>query len=120
MKTSLKSLRIPALALCVGLSAGWAFAAPKKDKPSIQPTPAPKITKRPTTCKDQCDLMAQMCAQPCADPKRKNSKAQCEKSCDKMVAACDGSCQEKGRIDAKYMKDHLKPPSMPEGGSAED
>jgi len=112
----MNSLLIRTLALCLGLSAGGAFAAPTKKEAAKPPTATPpKITKVPETCQEQCDLLAQMCTDPCAKSKMPQAKAACEANCDKMVIACDGSCREKGRIDGQYMKEHIKMPKPPPG-----
>jgi hypothetical protein len=111
------NLFIRLLALCLGLSTGWALAAPKKDTAK---TPAPKITKKPETCKEQCDLISESCMAPCEKATKPQAKTMCRNNCDQMIMACDGSCRDKGHIDSQYMKEHIKAPKAPPGVKVKD
>ena len=113
----MNSLLLRTAMLCLGLSAGWSLAAPPK-KDAVKPLT--KITKAPQTCAEQCDLLAQFCTEPCASNKMPKAKAMCEANCDKLIVACDGSCREKGRIDAQYMKDHVPMPQAAKGASEQE
>lgn len=99
------------------LSAGLVFAqAPKKKKEETQPPPKPIITKAPKTCAEQCEFIDKICSSPCDDIKdNANAKASCKADCGQMAAVCEGSCKEKGKVDAQYMMEHIKPPKPPPG-----
>jgi hypothetical protein len=112
-ESSMMRSRIHTLMLCIGLTAGWAVAAPPTKDAAPPPSFPLNITRLPETCPEQCELMSRLCTQPCGDSKVKRAKAFCESNCRELVSACSGSCQDKGYIDGQYMKDHIKMPQLP-------
>lgn len=108
MFSTLSRLAPLGLVLAAGLSLAQASS-----KPAVPPGANPIVTKKPQTCSDQCQVLEKACSNPCDKAKRPTAKTACKANCDQIVAACEGSCKEKGRIDADYMKEHIKPPKAP-------
>jgi hypothetical protein len=110
----MKTTTLPVLLVGVLLGAGLAMAKPK---PTTQPPPPPVTKEMPKTCEDQCALMEKTCSDPCKKIKKGSAQAKqaCSANCDQMAVACSGSCREKGRIDAQYIMEHIKPPKAPGG-----
>jgi hypothetical protein len=103
--------------LGVLLAAGLASAqTPKKKKEAAPQPPKPLVTKAPKTCADQCEIIDKVCAEPCKDIKgNPDAKRACEANCKQMADACNGSCKSKGKMDAQYMMENIKPPKAPPG-----
>ncbi|QRK08215.1 hypothetical protein JQX13_51230 [Archangium violaceum] len=113
------SLRTAVLGLL--LAAGLASAESPKKKDAKPTPPKPAVTKVPKTCADQCELLNTFCADPCNKIKNNEpAKAACKNNCTQMASTCNGSCKSKGKIDEKYMMEHIKVPKAPPGVKVRD
>jgi hypothetical protein len=115
----LNALRIIALSVLLASGGAMAQAAPKKltekqqkQMPNIPESPLTEAD-RPKTCADQCKVLEKVMVDPCVKGAGTNKQAQqmCKNNSKQVVDACYGSCKEKGRVDKKYVMEHIKPPA---------
>lgn len=116
-KTTVIATTFRSVSLAVLLAAGLASAqAPKKKKEAAPQPSKPLVTKAPKTCSDQCAIIEDVCADPCKEIKdNAQAKQACAANCKQMADACSGSCKNKGKLDAQYMMENIKPPKAPSG-----
>ena len=117
-------IRIAALALL--LLGNVSFAQEGGEDPAdkhaeTKPNPVPRTPPEqrearasgpraaPKTCEQKCERVVEPCENSCKRVKNPAAKQSCNKRCGDLDSACSGSCQEKGRIDPKYLQEKLTP-----------